>query len=105
MELIAEKHAGFISRLTKLLDLFIAMRYISASNVIRPPYSPETIATSIFDRIGLDSEVIELIKVIPAMRSEIVKGYNLFSVELLLRSKAVTYFADSRISDFIEDLR
>jgi hypothetical protein len=35
MELIAEKHAGFISRLTKLLDLFIAMRYIPASDVHR----------------------------------------------------------------------
>jgi hypothetical protein len=105
MELIAEKHAGFISRLTKLLDLFIAMRYISASDVIRPPHSPETIATSIFERIGLDSEVIELIKLIPAMRSEIVDGYNLFGVELLPRSKAVTYFADSRIPDFMEDLR
>jgi hypothetical protein len=105
MELIAEKHAGFISRLTKLLDLFIAMRYISPSDVIRPPHSSETIATSIFEKIGLNSEVIELIKLIPAMRSEIVDGYNWFGVELLPRSKAVTYFADSEIPDFMEDLR
>jgi hypothetical protein len=105
MELIAEKHAGFISRLTRLLDLFIAMRYISASDVIRPPHSSETIATSIFEKIGLSSEVIELIKLIPAIRSEIVDGYNWFGVELLPRSKAVTYFADSQLPDFMEDLR
>jgi hypothetical protein len=105
MELIAAKHAGFVLRLTKLLDLFIAMRYISASDVIRPPHSSETIATSIFESIGLDSEVIELIKLIPAMRSEIVDGYNSFGVELLPRSKAVTYFVDSENQDFMEDMR
>jgi hypothetical protein len=105
MEFIAEKHTGFISRLTKLLDLFVAMRYISPPDVIRPPHSSETIATSIFERIGLNSEVVELIRLIPAMRSEIVEGYQWFGVELIPRSKAVTYFANSDISDFVEDLR
>jgi hypothetical protein len=42
-----------------------------------------SIATSIFESNGLDSEVIGLIKLIPAMRSEIVDGYNWFGVELL----------------------
>ncbi|KAI4656221.1 hypothetical protein J4E93_000940 [Alternaria ventricosa] len=105
MEAIAEKHAGFISRLTKLLDLFVAMRYISPSDVIRPPHSSETVATSIFEKIGLDSEVIGLIRSIPAMRSEIVEGWQWFGVELTPRSKAVTYFADSGDTDFVEDLR
>jgi hypothetical protein len=105
MESIAEKHAGFISRLTKLLDLLVAMRYISSSDVIRPPHSYETIATSTFEKIGLSSEVVELIRLIPALRSDIVQGYQWSGVELIPRSKAVTYFADSDIPDFIEDLR
>ena len=91
MEATTQKHAGFNSRMTKLLDLFISMRYISPSDVIRPPHSSETIATDIFQKIGLDSEVIDLIQLIPAMCSEIVEGYNWFGVELLPRSKAVTY--------------
>ncbi|KAG9192649.1 hypothetical protein G6011_11383 [Alternaria panax] len=105
MQLIAEKHAAFISRLTKLLDLFVAMRCVSPSDVIRPPHSSETVATSIFEKIGLDVDVIELIKLIPAMRSDIVEGYQWFGVELIPHSKAVTCFANSDISGFIEDLR
>ncbi|KAI4703826.1 hypothetical protein J4E89_009795 [Alternaria sp. Ai002NY15] len=105
MEAIAEKHAGFISRLTKLLDLFVAMRYISPSDVIRPPHSSETVATSIFEKIGLDSEVIQLIRSIPALRSDIVESWQWFGVELIPRSKAVTYFADSGDTEFVEDLR
>jgi hypothetical protein len=105
MDFIAEKHAGFICRLTKLLDLLVAMRYVSPSDVVRPPHSPETIATSILERIGLHPEVIELIKLIPAMRSDIVEGYQWFGVELIPRSKAVTYFAHSDIPDFVEDMR
>jgi hypothetical protein len=105
MESIAEKHASFISRLTKLLDLLVAMRYISSSDVIRPPHSHETIATLIFEKIGLSSEVVELIRLIPALRSDVVQGYQRSGVELIPRSKAVTYLADSDIPDFIEDLR
>ncbi|KAI4921666.1 hypothetical protein J4E90_000092 [Alternaria incomplexa] len=105
MEAIAEKHAGFISRLTKLLDLFVTMRYISPSDIIRPPHSSETVATSIFEKIGLNSKVIQLIRLIPAMRSENVEGWQWFGVELTPRSKAVTYFADSGDTDFVEDLR
>jgi len=39
------------------------------------------------------------------MRSEIVEGWQWFGVELTPRSKAVTYFADSGDTDFVEDLR
>jgi hypothetical protein len=105
MDVIFEKHAGFITRLTKLLNLFVAMRYIFPSDVIHPPHSSSTVATNIFHKIGLDPEVIELIKLVPAMRSHIVEGYNLFGVEMAPRSKAVTYFADSSIPDFVEGLR
>ena len=105
MEAIAEKHAGFISRLTRLLDLFVAMRYISPSDIIRPPHSSKTVATSIFEKIGLDSEVIQLIRSIPALRSDIVESWQWFGVELIPRSKAVTYFADSGDTEFVEDLR
>ena len=87
MEGIAEKHAGFISGLTKLLDLFVAMRYLYPSDIIRPPHSSSTIATSIFEAIGLDAEVIALIKLIPGLRSKIVQAYQWRGVELIPRSK------------------
>jgi hypothetical protein len=46
MDAIMNKHVGFISRMTKLLDLFVTMRYIMPTDVILPPHPPSAIATT-----------------------------------------------------------
>jgi hypothetical protein len=86
IEDVAEKHSGLICHLTKLLDLFIAMRYVSPSDVIRPPHAPGIIASP----LGLEPDVLVLTTLIPWMRTQIVEGYQWFGVELIPRSKAVT---------------
>jgi hypothetical protein len=105
MDAIAVKHAGLVSRLTELYDIFIAMRYVFPGDVIRPPHSSRTIAIDTFRELDFEPEVIDLIKLIPALRSNVVWGWQWFGIELLPRSKAVTYLADCDDSDWINNLR
>lgn len=105
MDAIAKKHAGLVAGLTKLFDILIAMRYISPVHVICPPHSAGSIATDTFHTLGFESEVIDLIKIIPALRSDVTWGWQQSGIELLPQSKAVTYFADCGDPDWIEDLR
>ena len=75
MEQIAAKHKLLITGLIKLYEILIVMRYISSSDVVRPPHSSDSIAISQLQALGFESEVIELIKLIPALRSEATWGY------------------------------
>jgi hypothetical protein len=105
MDAIARKHAGFITRMTKLLDLFVTMRYIAPTDVIRPPHSSDTIATTTFQNLGIDPEAIGLMRVMPAIHSQLVWRWQWFGIEMIPRSKAVTYFGEETDSEFIERMR
>jgi hypothetical protein len=105
MEQVAAKHKSLIAGLTKLYDILIAMRYVSSSHVVRPPHSSDSIAISQLQALGLESEVIDLIKLLPALRSEVTWGYQNWGTELAPRSKAVTYFPNPDDPDFIDKLR
>jgi len=72
MDQIRIKHAALISGLTSLYDVLISLHYVSSTNVILPPHPPQLLATSIFQKIGLDTEVIDLISQTPVLRSSIV---------------------------------
>jgi hypothetical protein len=104
MSVIANKHAPLISGLNKLYDTLITMRYISPHDVVQPPHTTEAISDDTFQSIGYDSEIIELMRLIPALRGEIAWGWGKQGTEILPRSKAVNYFMN-RDDDRIEYLR
>lgn len=105
MEQIMEKHKGLIAGMSKIYDTLIAMRYFSNGDVIRLPVNEQTLPFSQLQSLGYDSEVLDLIKVLPMLSSEIVWGFQDWGVELLPRSKAVTYFPNPGDPDFLNDLR
>jgi hypothetical protein len=94
MEAIAEKHQSLISGMTELYDTLIAMHYISATDVVRPPHSPQVIARATFQRLGYEPEVIELMRLLPALHSDAAWGWQKRGTEILPRSKVVNYFID-----------
>jgi hypothetical protein len=104
MNAIAEKHASFISGLNKLYAILIAMRYISASDVVQPPHTTEAISNETFQKLGYEPETIELMRLMPALHTEVAWGWNQKGTELIPRSKAVNYFIDHD-NDWIEWLR
>jgi hypothetical protein len=105
MEQIAEKHKALTGGMSKIYDILIAMRYLSAGDVIRPPIDKQSLPFSQLQSLGYESEVLNLVQQLPALRSEVTWGFQDWGVELLPRSKAVTYFADPGDSDFVGDLR
>jgi hypothetical protein len=108
MEEIAEKHKWLINGMTKIYDILTAMHYISASDVIRPPHSSDIVDTHKLQRLGFETEVIDLIRLLPQLRHEITWGYQRQGTEIFPRSRAVTYLATDREDDcleWIEDLR
>jgi len=102
---IAEKHKSLINGLTKLYDVLIAMRYISSSDVLRPPHSSQTVSVDMLQGLGLESEVINLVKLLPFTRPEVTWGYQEEGIELMPRSKAVAYSVGDTDPDFLADLR
>jgi hypothetical protein len=51
--------------------------------------------------MGFDPEVIELMKSMPAIRSQVVWGWQWFGTEMMPQSKAATYFAEFEDSEFL----
>lgn len=105
MEAIAEKHKALISALTKLYDLLILMRHISPSDVVRPPHDPTTIQAAVFTQLGYESEVIDLMRLLPALRTKVVWGYQSQGTEILPRSNAVNYFLSGNDLEWLPFLR
>lgn len=105
MKQIAEKHKALIGGMSKIYDILIAMRYLSAGDVIRPPIDKQSLAFSQLQSLGYESEVLDLVQQLPALRSEVTWGFQEWGVELLPRSKAVTYFPNPSNPDFLDDLR
>lgn len=105
MEQIAHKHKALITGMSKIYDTLIAMQYISASDVIRPPIDKQSLPFAQLQSLGYESEVLALVQQLPVLRSEIVWGFQEWGVELLPRSKAVTYFSDPGDPEFLNDLR
>lgn len=105
MEQVAEKHKTLIGGLGKIYDLLIAMRYVSAGDVIRPPVHSQYLAFPQLQALGYEPEVLDLIQHLPALRSEVTWGFQEWGTELLPRSKAVTYFPNPGDPIFVDDLR
>jgi hypothetical protein len=104
MDTIAEKHASLISGLNKLYAILIAMRYISAHDVVQPPHSAEAISDSVFQPLGYEPETIKLMRLMPALSTEVAWGWDQAGTEILPRSKAVNYFVGND-TDWIGYLR
>jgi hypothetical protein len=69
--------------MTKLYDTLMAMRYISATDVVQPPHSTQAIATATFQTFGYELEVIELMRSIPALHSDTVWGWQDQGTEII----------------------
>jgi hypothetical protein len=104
MNTIAEKHASLISGLNELYAILIAMRYISAHDVVQPPHTADAIPDEIFQPLGYEPETIELMRLMPVLRTEVAWGWNQEGTEILPRSKVVNYFV-GHDTDWIEYLR
>lgn len=104
MSLIAEKHDALLSCLQKIYDVLLEMRYISKDDIVQPPQTTNAILDDTLQGLGYESEVIELIKLMPALRGEIAWGYRNDGTELTPRSKAVSYLIDQN-SEWTEYLR
>lgn len=108
MDAIREKHKTLISGLTKLYDTLVAMHYISASDVCRPPHTSPAIDVARLQGLGFDAEVIDLVQLLPGLRHEVTWGYQTQGTQLVPRSKAVNYFAppsEGAYLDLMDDVR
>jgi hypothetical protein len=103
MDAVAAKHASLISGLNKLYSILISMRYITTSDIVQPPHAAEAISDDV-QKLGYEPETIDLMRLMPALRTEVVWGWNQDGTELMPRSKAVNYFVDHD-TDWIEWLR
>jgi hypothetical protein len=70
------------------------MPYISAHDVVQPPHAAEAISCDIFQQLGYEPETIELMRLMPALRTELAWGWNQEGTEILPRSKVDNYFID-----------
>jgi hypothetical protein len=104
MKSVADENADLIAGLSRLYDILIAMRYIFPKDVLSPPHTTETVSDGIFRALGFEAETIELIRLMPFLRSEVAWGWRKDGTELLPRSKIVSYALD-RDSDWIGYLR
>jgi hypothetical protein len=81
------------------------MRYISVSDVIQPPHTAEAISDHTFQELlSYESETVQLMRLLPALRTEVAWGWNQEGVEILPGSKAVNYFINHD-TDWIDYLR
>ncbi|KAF7115375.1 hypothetical protein CNMCM5793_002191 [Aspergillus hiratsukae] len=106
MDAIRDKHKGLIDGLTQIFDLWVKAQYISATDILTPPH--HNIDIPRLQRLGYDSEVLDLVPTLPALRNEAVWGYQEEGVELIPRAKLVNYFAQPNRSlgdELLEDLR
>lgn len=71
MDEICEKHKSLIDGLTKLFDILAAMHYISFSDVLRPPYTAQTMNIAYLEGLGFENEVVNLIQCLPGLRNDI----------------------------------
>jgi hypothetical protein len=104
METIATKHAPLISGLKNIYDTLIAMRYISPSELLTPPHSTETIPDDSFQPLGYEPVTLQLIRLIPVLRSDVAWGFQNDGTEILPRSQAISY-AIERDTEWIDYLR
>lgn len=105
MDAIAKKkNAPLISGLNKIYDTMTAMRYISPQDVAWPPHNAQAISNDTFQALGYEPESIELMRLMPALRTEAAWGWQKEGTEILPRSKVVNYFI-TRDSDWIDYLR
>jgi hypothetical protein len=103
MDAVAAKHESLISGLNKLYSILISMRYITTSDIVQPPHAAEAISDDV-RKLGYEPEIIDLMRLMPALRTEVVWGWNQDGTELMPRSKAVNYFVDHD-TDWIDWLR
>jgi hypothetical protein len=103
MDAIAAKHAPLISGLNKLYGILISMRYITQSDIVQPPHTAEAISDDV-RQLGHEPETIDLMRLMPALRTGITWGWNQQGTEILPRSKVVNYFVDHD-ADWIDWLR
>ncbi|CAI6336705.1 unnamed protein product [Periconia digitata] len=92
MDAITQKHASLISGLHEIYALLAAMRYILPSDIVQPPHDANMIQNSTFLDLGYDIDTINVMRAIPALRTEVVWGWQKEGIELLPRSKLVNYF-------------
>ncbi|KAF7158611.1 hypothetical protein CNMCM5623_003671 [Aspergillus felis] len=88
-----------------MFDLWVKARYISVSDIETP--SHHNIDIPRLQRLGFDSEVVDLVQQLPALRLEAVWSYQEEGVELIPREKMANYFVQpSGVGDeMFEDLR
>lgn len=106
MDAIRDKHKGLISGLTQIFDLWVKAQYISVTDIVTRPH--HNIDIPRLQRLGFDSEVVDLVHSLPALRNEAVWGYQEEGVELIPRAKLVNYFVQPSGTlgdDMLEDLR
>jgi hypothetical protein len=101
---IAQKHAIFLSGLDKLYDTLLAMRYIFPEDMVKPPHTTEALFNDTYQTLGYEPETVELMRLMPFLRGEVAWGWQKDGVEILPRSKAVSY-AIERESEWIDYLR
>ena len=104
MENVSARHATLISSLHNIYNTLIAMRYISPSEVLKPPHSTESIPEATLQPLGYEPETIQLIRLIPLLRGDVAWGFQNDGTEILPRSQGVSY-AIERDTEWIEYLR
>jgi hypothetical protein len=85
MDTVREKHKCLINGLTRLFALFIKAHYIAPTDVL---YPPQDVDVGRLQRLGFDAEVIDLVRVLPAIKNEAVWGYNDEGIEMIPRGWA-----------------
>ncbi|KAH8205524.1 hypothetical protein TruAng_000230 [Truncatella angustata] len=72
-----KKHNGLISSLTRLFQLLIRMRYLSADDVPFPPHTSPAIDVPLLQKVGFDEDVIDLMQVLPALQPRVTWGWQM----------------------------
>jgi hypothetical protein len=105
MEAVREKHKCLINGLTRLFTLFIKAHYIAPTDVL---FTPNDTDIGLFQRLGFESQVIDLVQLLPAIRNEAVWSYNDEGIEMIPRAKLVNYLKQretANANDMLETLR
>ncbi|GIJ90568.1 hypothetical protein Asppvi_009525 [Aspergillus pseudoviridinutans] len=105
MDAVREKHKDLINGLTNLFTVFIKAHYITPTDVLHPPQDTDV---GLFQRLRFEPEVIDLVQLLPAIKSEAVWGYNNEGIEIIPHAKLVNYLKQSEAAmahDMLETLR
>ncbi|RJE23862.1 hypothetical protein PHISCL_03774 [Aspergillus sclerotialis] len=108
MEETRAKHSDIIEGLTQLLNLFAELRYIYQTDIHSPPHLAPQIDVPLLQRAGLEAEVIDLAQLLPALRNEVIWGYQEEGIEMIRHAKLANYFvqpAGDCSEDFLNDMR